>query len=139
MYPPLPLRAESTCCNGGTPKAPKPPKEKKVKPQKPKKGELLDKDSKEPKGVAAAKELTKATKPAPFQVRHIFNNHITQQIFVSYLFVFNLDFWLTSASQLLFVCNFITHSAYMICGLYSKLCPKRKGIWCASDRCRCER
>lgn len=63
--------SESTCCNGGTPKAPKPPKEKKVKPQKPKKGELIDKDSKEPKGVAAAKELAKATKTAPFQVRII--------------------------------------------------------------------
>lgn len=61
---------ESTCCNGGTPKAPKPPKEKKVKPVKPKKGELIDKDSKEPKGVAAAKELAKATKSAPFQVKH---------------------------------------------------------------------
>lgn len=65
----IPFHAESTCCNGGTPKAPKPPKEKKVKPQKPKKGELIDKDSKEPKGVAAAKELAKATKTAPFQVR----------------------------------------------------------------------
>lgn len=41
-----------------------------MKPQKPKKGELIDKDSKEPKGVTAAKELAKATKSAPFQVRH---------------------------------------------------------------------
>lgn len=80
---------ESTCCNGNA-NAPKPPKEKKVKPQKPKKGELLDKDSKEPKGVAAAKELAKASKaPAPFQVTH---TQTIGSIFAFFVAQFN-QFW----------------------------------------------